>query len=355
MAKKTLVVVHGMGQHTKKSVTTEVNKALNQAMGLYPSIDKKATAVVKIVSAEYGSFFDAYREAVSTDAGVLAEQIKKVDASNAFVGNSAAQVNRLGARFGKDDFFATHILDVILYRYTILAERIRIHVAEQIATAIKKHGSANVQVLGHSLGTAVVHDTLQKLYGPENLVSTKGGDLNLSSAVNRLGGIHMVANVSKVLQSFINVDASIVKPGELGCASFFYEYRHKLDPFTYVSPFEPTNNNRWVNQKTFKNFYRLIHDDLTEVTAANVHSLSHYIANPAVHLILFQELFGFSPKKDERLAAEDAYMLTTIQDKALAVEQAYGNLSIDSDGTVQALLQSVKEFKGLVVGFKEKF
>lgn len=356
MATKTLIVVHGMGQHTKASVKSEVNDAIAKAIALYPSLNGKTPAsLVTIKPVEYGNYFDDYRVKIAGESGSLAERIKRIDASNSLVTDSVSTVNRLGEMFSDDEFFNTHLLDVILYRYTLLAERIRLHVAQEIVTVIAKIGSANVHVLGHSLGTAVVHDCLQKTYGSENTVSQDGDDLNLSTIEHRLGGVHMVANVSRVLQSFVKVGASVVRPGERGCTSSFLEYRHKLDPFTYVKPFDPTNNGGWVDHNNFKFAYTLVHDDLTEVTAANVHSLSHYIANPAVHLPLFDALFAFSPLKKERDDAEAAYLGTTVQEKARAVQEAFGSLAVGSDESVQALLQSGKELKDLIDGFQEQF
>lgn len=356
MAKKTLIVVHGMGQHTKTSVKSEVTTALTKAIKLYPSLGgKSASSLVTIKPVVYGNYFDDYRKSVSKESGSLSEKIKKVDASNSLVTDSISSVNRLGKRFGNDEFFYTHLLDVILYRYTLLSERIRLHVAEEIVTSIAKSGSANVHVLGHSLGTAVVHDTLQKTFGAENILAPDNTELNLNTTEHRLGGIHMIANVSRVLQSFIKVGSSVVRPGKLGCTSAFYEYRHKLDPFTYVKPFEPTNNGGWVDQTTFKRAYRLVHDDLNEVTAANVHSLEHYIANPAVHLPLLDALIAFSPKKAERVAAEKQYLQSTVQGKARAVQEAFGTLSNGSNGSIKTLLQAAQDLKELVAGFEEEF
>ena len=133
------------------------------------------------------------------------------------------RINQLEATLSKDSFFTTHWLDVILYYLTLLCEPVRLKVAEVVAARIAEVGGANVHVLAHSLGTAVVHDALAKTYGPDNLTASTGKVLNLSPIEHRLGGVHMVANVSRALQTFVKVGSSIVRPGELGCTSVYME------------------------------------------------------------------------------------------------------------------------------------
>jgi hypothetical protein len=123
----------------------------------------------------------------------------------------------------------------------------------------------------------VLHDALAKGYGPENISSATGRVLNLSTITHRLGGVHMVANVSRALQSFVAVGSSVVRPGELGCTSNFLEYRHRLDPITKIRQFNPTDNDGWVPHDVFKSAYQLI--EPTSVSAANART-RHYLLTP---------------------------------------------------------------------------
>ena len=63
-----------------------------------------------------------------------------------------------------DDFFNTHWLDVFFYVFTEIGEHIRIRLGEQVADAVAtvNGGASRVHLLGHSLGCAVIHDTLAK-------------------------------------------------------------------------------------------------------------------------------------------------------------------------------------------------
>jgi hypothetical protein len=353
--KKTLIVVHGMGQHDDASLKKSVEDAFKAAFKLYPPLQGTSPgSVVDLVPVSYNAVFDKYRKKPKTPAASLADQLAAVDTSVPFVPRAVSAINGLEASLAKDTFFTTHWLDVILYYLTLLGERVRLQVAEQIATSIARVGGANVHVLAHSLGTAVVHDTLAKSYGPANLVSARNKVLNLSPVQHRLGGLHMVANVSRALQTFMKAGESIVRPGPLGCLSSYTEYRHKLDPIPRIKPFDPTDNDGWVPHDAFRLAYRLIQP--SSVTAANVHDLGHYLAIPDIHLHLFRQLFGFKPTAAERQSAEAAYDSTTIEGKARALQTAFGDLkpAIDEDA-LRPLLEAAKALKQLVQGFGEKF
>lgn len=354
MANKKLIVVHGMGQHDDATVKQAVVDAFTTAFGFYESLNgQSVTKQIDIVPASYNSFFDDYRKKLQERAGTLAERLAAVDPTVPFTVKAVQQINDAEAKLGQDEFFTTHWLDVILYYLTLLCEPIRLHVAEVLANAVAEVGGPNVHVLGHSLGTAVLHDTLAKTFGPQNLPDADGTVLNLSPIEHRLGGVHMVANVSRALQTFVKVGSSIVRPGPLGCTSVFIEYRHKLDPIPKIRPFDPTNNGEWVSQDVFTSEYGLI--EPSSVTEANVHDLGHYLITPMCHLPMFRALFGFRPKKQEQEDGEQKYFEMTAQGKAKALQTAFGDLQPTSPDSLLAVLDAAKALKDMVLKFGEAF
>jgi hypothetical protein len=353
-AKKHLVVVHGMGVHTEASFKDEVTLALNKALNSYSSqATAKIEDFVDIIPVAYDSVFQQFRQNRAGSAEPLLKQLEGIGGAG-LIGGLAQEIARIETDLGGDDFFDTHWFDVLLYRVTMLNEKIRLQVAAKIVDSILAVGGSNVHVLAHSLGTAVVHDTLAKAYGPDNLVNDQGRALNLNPSTHRLGGIHLVANVSRVLQTFIKIGSSIVRPGKLGCVSTFFEYRHKLDPITRVRPFTPTDNGAWVPHNVFAANYALI--EPTAVTQANVHDLGHYLAIPAVHQRLFSMLMAFVPKKAEKEAAEQKFFATTVQGKAAALQSAFENVGTElNDGAILDVMTAWKQLKDLVVAQGEVF
>ncbi|MGD2064593.1 MAG: hypothetical protein PVF51_13560 [Nitrospirota bacterium] len=354
MSQQTLIIVHGMGQHTADSFRQEVLAACQQAFGLYDSLkDQDVATKFDVVSVAYNDIFDDFRAQAADRAKTLEERLSAIQGALPLAPALAARINGIEAGIHNDSFFTTHWLDVLLYRFTMLSELVRLRLAEKIATTIAGHGPGNVHVLGHSLGTAVVHDTLAKAYGPDQLRDASGADRSLSTTKHRLGSVHMVANVSRALESFVEVKASVVRPGELGCTSDFLEYRHRLDPFTRVRPFDPTDNGRWVSHVTFRNAYSLITP--TSVTQANTHAVGHYLLNPLVHLPLFRILFRFRPRKKEVDDASARFFEHTVQTKADRLEQAFADFSPNDPDSVKDLIDAAQSLKALVESFGEEF
>lgn len=351
MTKQALIVVHGMGDHTEESVKKTVEESFTKAFGLYSSLaGVQVSQKFDIVAVSYNKYFEDFRQQAAEEADNMLDTLASTSGSMPITVELAKMVGELDKAIGEDKFFATHWLDVLLYRFSLLSEPIRLDVAEVLADEIIARGSANVHVLGHSLGTAVVHDTLAKAYGAEPLIKD-GRSLKLLNTRDRLAGVHMAANVSRVLQSFRKVGASEVRPGT-GCCGSFFEYRHKLDPFTKVKPFDPTDNQEWVPHDVFRKTYHLI--EPSTVTAANVHGLDHYLAHPDVHLLLFRQLFGFRPRKTEREAAMSIYLQDTVQAKAAGLRDALDGLELTEE-SVNTLLNAGIALKDVVEGFGEKF
>jgi len=93
---------------------------------------------------------------------------------------------------GSPGFIATHVLDVLQwYLLSQIQHQILAHVAAQIL-AIKDF--ENTHIIAHSLGTAVIQRTLQAI-----------GSGGFGHVPGRIGSLHMVANVSRVLEAILFV------------------------------------------------------------------------------------------------------------------------------------------------------
>ncbi|GAM59425.1 hypothetical protein JCM19231_527 [Vibrio ishigakensis] len=151
-----------------------------------------------------------------------------------------------------DNWFTTHGLDILLYA-GLHSELVRYKVARKITEAVEeakgekihKSGLKGVHIVAHSMGTAVVHDTLRKMYGsgvsdPEK----KGKTYSLDPSKNKLSTLWMFANVTPLFHFFGElIDGmtsttdplkSVVRPapGKKGCLYRFYDISHEYD---YVS------------------------------------------------------------------------------------------------------------------------
>lgn len=346
MSNKSLIIVHGMGEHTEASVKQEIAGALKTVFSRYDSLaSKDPMSEIDLSVFAYNYYFDDYRKSVE-DRNDIVSALQGV--SNKYGGllpEAASEIAKLGKSITEDSFFSTHWLDVLLYRYSLMAEPIQEELAVQIASEVRLKGGANVHLLGHSLGTSVLHDTLARLYGPEP------SKVKLSTVNAKISCVHMVANVSRMLQTFRKVGSSEVRP-VLGCCTNMIQYRHRLDPIPQIKPFTPTNNGGWITPKIWEGSYQLI--EPSAVTSANVHALSHYLLDPEVHLPLLHVLMGFKPLALERKAAQDFFNQTTLNGKAQALQQTVEMLDL-SGQSLKALLDAAKALKDMVIGFGEEF
>lgn len=350
--KPTLIVVHGMGEHTGASFEKEIKASLNYALGLYEKWkDKKIENLVNIVPFGYNDEFKKHREMIANTASPLVDRLDKLKLAGV-AGIMAMEISKWDSELNKDNFFKTHWLDVIFYRYTGLGEVIRIKLAKLIAETIGNIGAQNVHVLGHSLGTSVVHDTLASLYAPPGQSSTEH---NLSSKTSKLASLHLVANVSKLLESFAKIGTSIVNPCAKGCTGTYYQYRHVLDPFMIPSPFEPVINDVWCAEIEHDPFmYQEIKPKI--VTDVNTHAITHYLKNPVCHVPLLQILnIDFAPTKKERDKAFKQHSDTALQGKAELLQQKWDAIDLTNKDSVEAFIRAAQGLRDMLATFGKEF
>ena len=355
MPKEQVIIVHGMGQQTAKSLEEEFVNACNNALALYGDTQQDDIRnLINVIPVSYNDLFEEHRQTVSNSSLSIKERLAAVSGVHNILTDVVTRVSQLDSAYGDDGFFQTHWLDVILYCYTVLGERARIRVGKAISKAIEESesGSEGVHVLGHSLGTAVVHDTLAKLYTPDYEI---GGDLHtLSTSAHKIASVHMIANVSRLLQSFVEVKGSAVRPGSNGCTNYYLQYRHTRDPITWPRPFIPSDSGNWISPSVWnQRRYALIQP--TSITAGNPHGLAHYILNPSVHLPLFEVLFGFSPKAPLRKKALSAYQQQTLSAKADRLQISLDKVTLTSPGTLADLFKAAIALKDFVLGIGEEF
>lgn len=354
MAKPLVLIVHGMGTHSRDSVLTEFKAGIKSALDLYDDhAMSDFESSVDLAPVAYSDFIDTHRAALEASAQPLANALGGIGGNVSLVAGVAATVNDIDARLGGDDFFYTHWLDVILYRYTMLSEPIQLMVANAIGDGLTAgRASKDIHIVGHSLGTAVVHDALAKIYGANQFAVAN--PTRLDPRRSPLGSLHQVANVSRLLQSFVKVGSSIVRPGSRGCLGLFKEYRNQLDPFTVPRAFDPTNNGEWVSVEDFDDIYTLA--TASEVTAANTHGLEHYLANPKFHVPMLRTFWrAFRPNKTAVRKARERYAANTVQGKARALRELIEDVDFSSKSSVFEVVEAAKRFKDLLKGFGETF
>lgn len=349
MSKPKLIIVHGMGQHTDESFRTDFIDGCKWAFDLYPGyIGRSPEEYAEIIPVSYNDIFDKHRKMMANRAIPVVERLQSIPGMGGGLLNAVNEIVEIESEINDDDFFKTHVLDVLLYRFTTLGEVVRIRLGSEISKAVGtvNGGGKRVHILGHSLGAAVVHDCLAKLYDDEYVL----GDLdNLSDVMHKLGSLHMIANTSRVLESFVNVSNSIVKPGPGGCTFKYREYRHALDPITWPKPFNPTDNGGWIsNDSWFFKRYELIKPSSITNQHGNIHNIRHYLANPLVHQQLFKIVFDIELTDKQKLEGHDEFVGLTLAGVADDLQESLEDLKKINIENVKGLIKAVKALKSFV-------
>ncbi len=226
---------------------------------------------------------------------VLSALVKKWQADATAVSKLSADVSAGAAealvgwlKTAGTGFQWTHAADALLYRcFSDVREAVQVAVANQIMAVVNddlnKFQDAKWGVLAHSLGTAVAHDALHALWTTE-----LAGGARVDPADVKAAFVMMVANVSRLLETDVDVLTSVVQPGkpsdpERGCLNFL-TVRHALDPFTIPQMFDPA---AWPDEETVQQGrYQSIR--VNHFRDRNIHGFQHYLSHPAVHIPLMR-------------------------------------------------------------------
>ena len=371
--KPIVILVHGMGdgappKPTNKKLGEFGEQFVEATDGLLTSFSKhKQQSITDFVDVEefyYNDTFETIAKTMGDQSKTVADRF--VALQHLFPGGGGFLPEFIGrysgweSKFGSSkNFFFTHWLDVLFYM-TYVGEKIRIDLQQRLAETIRDTGNASrIHIVAHSLGTAVVHDALQKLYPPGG-VPVHGGKDWFSVESDQLGSIWMVSNVSKLINSVINFPdptarTSTVKPGPGGCAIRFYNVRHRLDPFTLVRPFRPKNDGTWLTHESYELLYGDIPTEL--VLDANTHSFGQYISNPRVGLPMIARFIGnskFKTTKKEVRKLVQKHAAASIQGAYSRLEQAFEGIDYSNADTIDKLLEAGEAFRAAIDNIRKE-
>ena len=267
--KSTLLLVHGMGKPTDETFAKwkETLKALYERY----SDDEAFEDRFDCVNIEYDSIIeqrrDQWEDLIDAMAGIggLGFLPSREDLESVI----------------EDNFFTTHILDMLLYRFVEpVAQNMRAHVVQKISAAIQAApNSSEISILAHSLGTSVVHDSVNAMYD------------TVSPTNFRFHLLGMIANVSRTLENRWEVYDPKVRPGIDGSATYvtdhFLTASHAWDPLVALRRFDP--DDAWPDPAT-RDAGRASIVRPTIIRRWNVHDFAHYIEDPRVHVPMFRAL-----------------------------------------------------------------
>lgn len=307
MSKNVIFFVQGVGRHAQgwSRIPGGPIHALLQASKQYSCFNNlNLSNLVDLVEIRYDDIFDQHLDQWAT----LAQTLKPMQGASQF----AKKVTELLANVNDDrNLFAQYGGDVLLYcGFELIAKRVRLRVnsiisqkvTESLAGARNQPGpNPEFGIVGHSLGTTIVHDCIEKLATNDWLPAGEltSSDISLNdvekqhlaqlAAGNRnpfapgqfvWDSVYMVSNTSRLLfQTKKDPYKSTVQPGK--AVRYFVNVEHKLDPICKVKRFQIPAT--WDGS-------RARHVDVDHTHDANIHGYAHYLNHPAVHRLIFRLL-----------------------------------------------------------------
>ena len=339
-----LFLIHGMGRQQDNWSAPATDKLIESA-GLYQHFrDNDLTESVIFVPIRYDNVYEDLLDRWKNNfSGILnSEDTGNIPGDKLLsIMTSMSQDER--------DFFWSHLADVLIYRFfPLYRDRVRIEVIQNIAKSVKKYrdrfgNNTRFSFLAHSLGTAVIHDSL-------HLLGTTAWDDEIANVMGpphtRFQSLFMLANTSRILESDIKVDSSIVCPvGGRGDHTMeyldqYYNVFHKYDPITLI---------RKINGDGLgSNFHPV---NLSHFRDVNIHDFTHYLDHPAVHIPLFRILCGFRTV----LPAEQVHALDVYEDidRQSVINEIHNRVKtaqsrLEADSSVVDLIKIWVKFKDVI-------
>ena len=369
-SKPVVLLIHGMGSSTPPdpdgnklgSFGEEFRDSLDTVLQQFSDHDDDSIEnYVTLDEFHYNDKFDLIRNKMADrtkDVRTRLDEVQGLFTGGTFLGRFADQFNSWEEDFGDDEFLYTHWLDVLFYT-TYIGGWIRASLAERIAKLIKEHGNKNVHVVAHSLGTAVLHDTLAQIYPPGG-EPIPGTPAYFSVENDQLESVWMVANVSNLINTVVGLadplaPGTTVKPGNGGCTKRFYNVRHELDPFTLIRTFKPKNDGHWISPQNFKLRYRAIKNDV--IIEPNTHSFPQYIGDPNVSLPMLRKLMGsskFKPGKTERDKYIESHASQGLTGAFSRLEESFKAIDVKDVDTLDEFLRAGQAFTKIIKEMREE-
>lgn len=359
MSNQTVVLIHGMGNHSapkpdsnqRGSFGKECIDTFNTALQMYPSLQGSGIEdKVNFVEIHYNHLFDTFREEMAKNGQTFKDLLGGAGASSALGGVSGLvqAVINFEASLDGDDVLFTHWLDVILYKL-YFGEIVRLHVAKRLGDIITRSNTRDIHILAHSLGTAVAHDSLSKIYSGDYADNDEVADL--SPVTHKLASVWQIANVSRMANSVLEISnpyKSVVKPGATGVAATMMNIHHKLDPFTLAKKFSRPDNGKWIPKAVFNRAYNDI--ETTAITQINTHSITQYLHDPQVHLNLFNQLGIAMPPEAEIDNAMESYRgliidgaVNQLKDKFAGIKKSNSATFVEFYELAGQLVEAIKD------------
>lgn len=339
MNKPIILVIHGMGSHEPGNLKKEIAEGVNEAAKNFGLKHFDINEKVEFFQFNYSTFLDDIRQRDAEHASSITEHLSLLQ-GHGLGENIVAKLTEFFADFDEDDMLYTHWMDIVYYGLMFWGEKIRVDFAKKINDVMieANRGSREVHIIAHSLGTAVAHDTLAKLFRKDVNITSKVPGLDIAKF--RIKSLWTVANVSRLLNLLNDIadpNHSIVNGTDTSCCAHLINVRNAFDPFTWVMQYNGRGNR-----------YKL--KEVNTVRQGNTHDIKEYMASPPVASHLLLRILGIQLTEDQWNVGVAKHAETSINKSFEDLQHAFEDLqgqpeTTDKIKALEQMFTTAKTFK----------
>jgi len=341
MSKPIVLVIHGMGTHLPGEMKSQVIGGLNEAAKNFGLEKFNIEDKVEFFQFNYSAFLDELRKKDADHATSMSEHLTFLQGYG--LGESlVTKLTGFFANFGEDKMLYTHWMDVVYYGLTFWGEKIRVDCAKRLNDIMIESNSSNreVHIVAHSLGVAVLHDTLSKIFRKDVDLTANVPGLDVGKF--KIKSVWAVANVSRLLYVMNDIAdpyKSTIRAGGQGCCDLMVNVRNEFDPFTWVKQYNHPIGT--ASQLVEVNTVRII----------NTHDIREYMSTPRVAGNFFSYLLGIDCDSNFDQAVEK-YNETSINVSVQNLKEAFSDIPKADD--ISDKLEALEKFFSVAQEFNKR-
>lgn len=361
--KKYILCVHGIGKHsTNWTDTTDNGKSFKATLAAiwdrYAQANYRELFLneIEIIPIHYDDEIVKIFDEWVKDTNSIKEALKAAPLVLDQIDWFVDAIDAASSAEADDDFRFTHLMDLILFAgIQSIQDRLVVFVGNQIGEHIKEikkqDPAAEISIIAHSMGTAMIHKVIQDLYTEK--ASTVFGTQTLQGDF-KFKNITMVANCAYALSR--NRDSfysGVVRPSinaSEGCCVTWINVGHRYDPVARFMPFDPYKDRNWLDPFiAMKGWHKYI--TLNGISSRDIHSLNHYFDDPELHIPFFRLAFDFDFSDEELQEASKMFEQKTIQGQYKGLEAQFLKLDVKDKTSFKDFIVTLKAFFTVIKGF----
>lgn len=369
MPKHHILCVHGIGKHSNKWVEdknegeTSFKELFEKNWDAYPALKGKGSFkdYIHLESIHYDDEINKLFESWEKEANKLKTHLGDLAKAQEDFGWVTDCMDKAAEAKADENYLYTNLMDLVLFWCSpTIQNHLVQYTGEQIVKYVNKITSnaeasdEAISIIAHSMGTSMVHKTMQAMFNQKLDGETLSGHFKFHL-------ITQASNVSYVLSgdrknhynATTGPSETIVRPSlypRKGVCRKMINVNHEYDLAAQFLPFNPPLSTWLDTLKNSSNNYADI--TLQSISGVNVHDINHYFRDPKLQAQFFEMLTGDTIPQSEKEKAAEQFAQTTPEGSYKKVRTEFKKLIETKGKNNKDFYASLKNFYALIKLFK---